>query len=206
LITIWLLSLLVRAIDANITPHIRTVLVWMGIPGLERWFAKLGVPVIGLLTTAAFVYLIGLLAGNFIGRRLGAAIESYILRVPLIRGIYGGARQLLDAFTPGTRQAFSQVVAVEYPRVGVWTIGFVTSEIPHHLPIGGRIEPCVAVFFPTTPNPTSGWLALVPVGEVRVLDLSIEDGVKFIVSGGIVGAQSDVGASSRPWARGLTRP
>jgi uncharacterized membrane protein len=198
LITIWLLRLLFRIIDANVTPYVRSVLEAMGMPGLERWLARLGVPIIGLLLTAAFVYLIGLLAGNFLGRRLGRVIESYILRVPLVKGIYGGARQLLDAFTPGGRQAFSRVVAVEYPRPGVWTIGFVTSTITHRMPSGGRSADCLAVFLPTTPNPTSGWLALVPVDEVRVLDLSVEEGVKLIVSGGIV-SPPDVGTASHVW-------
>lgn len=199
LITIWLLRLLFNVIDTNVTPHVRSVLVWSGMPGLERWFAKLGVPIIGLMLTAAFVYLIGLLAGNFLGRRLGAAIEASILRIPFVKGVYGAARQLLDAFTPGGGQAFSQVVAVEYPRAGVWTVGFVTSEVAHHMPGGDQRLPCISVFFPTTPNPTSGWLALVPTDDVRVLDLSVEEGVKLIVSGGIVGAQLDVGATSRAW-------
>ncbi len=198
LITIWLLRVLFRMIDGNVTPYVRAVLEWSGIPGLELWFARLGVPIIGLLLTAAFVYLIGVLAGNFLGRRLGRAIESYILRVPLVKGVYGGARQLLDAFTPGGRQAFSRVVAVEYPRRGAWTVGFVTSEVTHRLPIGGRDTACLAVFLPTTPNPTSGWLALVPIDEVRVLDLSVEEGVKLIVSGGIV-SPPDVGTASHLW-------
>ena len=198
LITIWLLRLLFRIIDTNVTPYVRSLLEALGIPGLERWFARLGVPIIGLLLTAAFVYLIGLLAGNFLGRRFGTAIESYILRVPLVKGIYGGARQLLDAFTPGGRQTFSTVVAVEYPRPGVWTVGFVTSRVIHRLPTQGRLAECLPVFFPTTPNPTSGWLALVPSEDVRVLDISVEDGVKLIVSGGIV-SPPDVGGASHPW-------
>jgi len=206
LITVWLLRLLFNVIDGNVTPYVRAVLLWMGIPGLERWFAKLGVPIIGLLLTAAFVYLIGALAGNFLGRRLGAAIESSILRVPLVKGIYGGARQLLEAFTPGGGQAFSHVVAVEYPRAGVWTIGFVTNETVHQMPAAAGRSPCVPVFLPTTPNPTSGWLALVPVDDVCVLDLSVEEGVKFIVSGGIVGGTQDMGTASRPWTPGGRRP
>ena len=197
LITIWLLRLLFRILDANVTPYVRLVLESMGMPGLERWFARLGVPIIGILLTALFVYLIGLLAGNFLGRRLGVALESYILRVPLVRGIYGGARQLLDAFTPGGRQAFSKVVAVQYPRAGVWTLGFVTSEVPYSMPREDGRDECLPVFLPTTPNPTSGWLALVPREELRVLDMTVEEGVKLIVSGGIV--VPDGPGASHPW-------
>jgi uncharacterized membrane protein len=106
--------------------------------------------------------------------------------VPLVKGIYGGARQLLDALGSGGKGAFSRVVLVAYPRPGVFTLGFVTNESRARVPIGEVSVETLMVFFPTTPNPTSGWLALVPVEDVLEVDLSIEEGVKLIVSGGIV--------------------
>jgi uncharacterized membrane protein len=109
-------------------------------------------------------------------------VESWILRVPFVRSIYGGARQLLDAFNATKSGGFSRVVMVEYPRRGIWTVGFVTNERP-----GSGADPSeVFVFLPTTPNPTSGWLALVPIEQIIDLDLTVEEGIKLIVSGGIV--------------------
>jgi uncharacterized membrane protein len=110
------------------------------------------------------------------------AVESWILRIPLVRSIYGGARQLLDAFNATKSGGFSRVVLVEYPRKGLYTVGFVTNERPG---TGGTVKE-VFVFLPTTPNPTSGWLALVPMDQVIDLDVSVEEGVKLVVSGGIV--------------------
>jgi uncharacterized membrane protein len=113
-----------------------------------------------------------------------------VLRIPVVKGIYGAARQLLDAFTFGEKKTFSKVVLVEYPRKGLWTIGFVTTEKEHRL--GNLPGPAVPVFLPTTPNPTSGWLLFVPLDDLIVLDLPMEEAVKLVVSGGIVGPD-DIG-------------
>jgi uncharacterized membrane protein len=200
LITIWLLGILFDVIDANVTPTVREVLTRLGIPGLERWFARLGIPIIGLLLTGSFIYFLGMIAGNLAGRRVLTLIESMILRIPFVKGIYGAARQLLDAFSMTSQRHFSKVVLLEYPRLGMWTLGFVTREISQSISAGKGSEPqeMVPVFLPTTPNPTSGWMILVPIVDLQVLDLSIEDSVKLIVSGGIV-SPDDLGARLSPW-------
>jgi len=200
LITVWLLGILFDIIDANVTPMVREVLTRLGIPGLERWFARLGIPIIGLLLTVSSIYLLGLIGGNLGGRRALTMIESLILRIPLVKGIYGAARQLLDAFSMTSQRHFSKVVLLEYPRRGMWTLGFVTREISHSISTGndGRPSQMVPIFLPTTPNPTSGWMILVPVDDLQVLDLSIEDSVKLIVSGGIV-SPDNLGARLSPW-------
>jgi uncharacterized membrane protein len=186
-VTVWLLRLLYRVVDTNITPRIMDLFVWADVPGLERWIVRNGlVPAVGVLLTAALIYLLGLMAGNLIGRRILARIEAAILRIPLVKGIYGAARQLLTAFSATSQRAFSRVVVVEYPRPGLWTIGFVTSEALHAIPAQGGERRTVAVFLPTTPNPTSGWMLLVPRSELLELDMPIEEAVKLVVSGGIV--------------------
>jgi uncharacterized membrane protein len=199
LITLWLLTILYNVINDNVTPYVKEVLIWAGIPGLERWIAKLGIPIIGLLLTTLFIYLLGLIAGNIAGRRSVRIVESYILRVPLVRGIYGPARQLLDSFTLSGKRAFSKVVLMEYPRRGLWTVGFVTTDDEHRIG-GGKDAPTAAlpVFLPTTPNPTSGWMILVPKGDLWLLDMTIEQGIKLVVSGGIV-SPGDLGALVRKW-------
>ncbi len=199
LVTVWLLGLLFNVINRNIAPYVRAILEWVGMPGLERWFAKVGIPVISVLLTVALIYIVGLFAGNLAGRRLLMLVESWILRIPLVKGIYGSARQLLNAFTMSGSRAFSKVVMLEYPRHGLWTLGFVTTDVEHRLESRGQsVTATVPVFLPTTPNPTSGWMILVPTSELRVLDMSIEEAVKLIVSGGIV-SPANLGALTREW-------
>ena len=203
LITIWLLSFLFNIINANVTPVVLTILKASGTPGLELWPARILVPLIGLILTAASIYLIGLLAGNLAGRRILLMVEAGILRIPLVKGVYGAARQLLDAFSMTGTRAFSQVVLVQYPRRGLWTVGFVTTDREFDMGSDGSGRKSVAVFLPTTPNPTSGWMILVEPDELLILDMSIEEAVKLIVSGGIVGPEN-FGARIRPWREPAT--
>jgi uncharacterized membrane protein len=190
-------------VDGNVTPIVAVVFRALGIEGLDRWQHRIGFPVVGILLTVLLVYLIGLVTGQVAGRRVLAMFESWILRIPLVKGIYGAARQLLDAFGATGKRTFSRVVMLEYPRVGLWTVGFVTSESRHavrHGPSGDPVD-MISVFLPTTPNPTSGWLVFVPTGELLVLDLPIEAGIKLVVSGGIV-SPDDLGDLVRPWSDG----
>ncbi len=207
LVTLWLLRILFDLVDGNVTPIVVAVLKAIGAEGVEHWQVMPGFPLVGLVVTVVLVYLLGVFTGNLAGRRVLLWFESFILRIPLVKGIYGSARQLLDAFGMTSKSAFSKVVLVEYPRRGLWTVGFVTSESAHRLPGGmdGVSGPWVPVFLPTTPNPTSGWLLLVPRDELLVLDVSIEAGVKLIVSGGIV-SPGDLGAHVRTWSEPEPEP
>lgn len=185
-ITIWLLRILFGLLTESVTPWVLAVLRGMGVHAIEGWHARAAVPVIGIVLTLLVIYLIGLIAANFAGRRLLDLIEAGILKIPLVKTIYGSSRQLLDAINVGNQGAFSRVVLVEYPRLGVWTLGFVTNENTSTLDTRNGAVPAVLVFFPTTPNPTSGWLAVVPCRDILDLDMTVEEGVKLVVSGGIV--------------------
>ncbi|MBD3867634.1 MAG: DUF502 domain-containing protein [Acidobacteria bacterium] len=200
LVTIWLLKILFDLINTYITPMVVAVFRAAGSPDLDRWQARIGFPIIGLLLTVLAIYLCGLLAGNIVGRRLVLMVESLVLRIPVVKGIYGAARQLLDAFSFAEKKTFSKVVLVEYPRKGLWTIGFVTTEKEHG--ITGQSSHAVPVFLPTTPNPTSGWLLFVPLDDLIVLDLPMEEAIKLVVSGGIV-SPDDIGPLLRPPGRSL---
>ena len=190
IITFWLLRILFSTVSHNVTPVVVRVLTAMGVQGFDGWRARVLVPLIGIVLTLTLVYLLGLIAANLIGQRVLAWLEAGILRVPLVKWIYGGARQLLDALGSGGKGAFSRVVFAEYPRRGVWTLGFVTNEAHASVPSDGGSLDTLMVFFPTTPNLTSGWLVLVPVAEILEADISIEEGVKLVVSGGIVTPQA----------------
>ena len=186
IITFWLLRILFGVVSGNVTPWVLRGLAAGGVPWVNDWHARFLVPVIGLVLTLLLIYLIGLIAANLVGQRVLLWFEGGVLKIPLVKSIYGGARQLLDAFGSGTSGTFTRVVLVQYPRAGVFTVGFVTSELRVEMPLGEGVVSSVMVFFPTTPNPTSGWLAIIPETDIINFELSIEEGVKLIVSGGIV--------------------
>jgi len=186
IITFWLLRILFSAVSGNVTPWVLRALAASGVTWMNGWHTRFIVPVIGLVLTLLLIYLIGLIAANLVGQRVLSWFEGGVLKIPFVKSIYGGARQLLDAFGSGGKGTFTRVVLVQYPRAGVFTVGFVTSEVRVEMPMGDSFVSSVMVFLPTTPNPTSGWLAIVPERDLLDFDLSIEEGVKLIVSGGIV--------------------
>jgi uncharacterized membrane protein len=185
-ITLWLLSALFQLVDGTITPWVREGLSLTGIAFFQRpAFFRFVAPLAGLVTTVLLVYAAGWLSTNLFGVRLLRAFDRMMLRIPVVRAVYGGSKQLMEALNPQSSRAFTEVVLVEYPRAGVFTIGFVTRD---GLPLGpgGAREPLSTVFLPTTPNPTSGWIAILPRSAITPLPLTVEEGIKMVVSGGIV--------------------
>jgi len=143
------------------------------------------IPGVGFVLTVLVVFLTGLLATNILGRRLIAVGERFLLRMPVARTIYGTLKQLIDGLMAQDRAAFRRVALVEYPRKGMYAIAFVTREGLAELDEKSG-EELVGLFLPTTPNPTSGLLILVPRRDVTLLDMSVEEGVKLVISGGMV--------------------
>ena len=137
--------------------------------------------VLAFLLAVVIVSAIGVLARNYFGKRMIAWAEGIMLRVPVLNKIYGTIRQVDEAFTSGKQSSFKTVVLVEYPREGIYSVGFITSdqENPIHRATN---ETIVCVFIPTTPIPTGGFLILVPVNKVTKLDISVADGFKYIIS------------------------
>lgn len=142
------------------------------------------IPGLGLILTLLIIFLVGLLAANFIGRSLIGYGEQVMRRLPLVRGVYGTMKQITDAFVRQDKTAFKRVALVEYPRREMYSLGFVTGD--------GTGEMCaragrrlIGVFIPTTPNPTSGYLLYLPPEDIAVLDMSVEDGLKLVISGGV---------------------
>lgn len=149
------------------------------------------IPGLGLILTVGIILLIGFLASNLLGRRLIAFAELLILKTPLARNIYQTVKQIVDAFMPQRNTPFSKVVLVEYPRRGIYAIGFLTGTTMGEVQEKTR-EEVMNVFLPTTPNPTSGFLLLIPKDDVVVLDMTVEDGLKLVISGGVI---------TPPWPR-----
>lgn len=143
-------------------------------------------PGVGVVLTLLVIFLTGLLARNIIGSRLVSMWDAMMARIPLVRSIYTGVKQVTDTlFKPGG-QSFRKVLLVEYPCAGVWSIAFQTGEGNKEVEtaIGG--EPMVAYFIPTTPNPTSGFLMLKPKSQVIELDMSVDQALKYVISLGVV--------------------
>jgi uncharacterized membrane protein len=142
------------------------------------------IPGVGLVATLLLILLTGFMTRSFLGRKLGRLWEMALQRIPLVSSIYFASKQLVDAFSIQNKKAFREVVLLEYPRRGAWAIGFVTSEGVAGL--GPGLPTLFPVFVATTPNPTSGMLVLVPEQDLVRTSLSVEDGIKLIVSGGIL--------------------
>ena len=128
---------------------------------------------------------VGLLARNYFGKRLIEWTDSTLLRVPLLNKIYGATKQVNDAFSSGNKTAFRTVVLVEFPRAGVYSVGFITSEPNQEIQAKTK-EKVVCVFVPTTPNPTGGFLLLIPEKQVTKLEMSVADGIKYVISLGAI--------------------
>jgi uncharacterized membrane protein len=140
---------------------------------------------VALLVAILLISVAGRLARNYFGKKMIGWVECVLMHVPLLNKFYGAIRQVNEAFTAGKKGSFKTVVLVEFPREGMHTIGFITSE--QHNEVQQKMkEKVVCVFVPTTPNPTSGFLILVPEEKVTKLDMSVTEGIKYIVSLGSI--------------------
>lgn len=143
------------------------------------------VPGIGVLLTVLVILLTGILAANIIGSQLVAMGDAMMGRIPLVRSIYTGVKQVTQTlFTPGG-QSFRKVLLVEFPKSGVWSIAFQTGEVSKEIESAVQ-EQLVSYFVPTTPNPTSGFLMMAPRSQVKEIDISVDQALKMVISLGVV--------------------
>ena len=142
-------------------------------------------PGFGVLFSLLLLLVTGLLVTNFLGQHLMHWSEAVLDKIPLVRSIYSATKQVMETVFSSNSQAFRKVLLIEYPRKGLWTIAFQTgtanSEIMTHT--GAEM---LSVFVPTTPNPTSGFLMMVPQADARELSMSIDDALKFVISLGVM--------------------
>lgn len=145
--------------------------------GYEDWYYR----GIGFILTLLIVWLVGVVATNVLGRRLLQDAREALDQLPVVRVIYAPVRKLMETITSPERSGFRKVVLFEYPRRGLWTLGFVAGDVPFEE--GG--PPAHSIFVPTAPNPTTGFMLIVPREEVQHTDLSIEAAFQMIVSAGV---------------------
>lgn len=171
-ITLFVLSLIFDALTSFVLPVLR--------PWLHEMPHTASVAV-SLVATLMLIYLVGLITAHIVGRRLIQWGEAVILKLPIAKTVYAASKQVIDTFSNSTKAAFKAVVLVPFPNAGSLTVGFVTGTI-----LDPEGKTLCRVFVPTTPNPTSGFLFLVPEKALQFTDISVEDGIKMIVSGGIL--------------------
>ena len=176
-ITTYVILFLIRIMDA--------ILKFIPVKYLPDTYLPFHIPGLGLIFVVILVFAVGLLARNIVGRKIVHLGENIVERIPLVRILYAGVKQLLETIFLQKTDAFKRVALVEYPRRGTYVIGFITGESK------GEVQDktdknMINVFIPTTPNPTSGFYMLVPDDELVVLNMSVEDAFKLIISGGIV--------------------
>jgi uncharacterized membrane protein len=175
-ITFWVLALLVGLMDQSL----------LIVPQRFRTDALLGfhVPGLGAVLTIAILLATGAVAANFFGKRLLAFWESLLGRIPIVRSIYGGVKQISDTLFSPDGKAFRRAVLVRYPHAGAWTVALVTGtpehEVTDHL---GKEQ--VSVFVPTTPNITAGFFLIVPRVDTIELNMSVDEALKYIISMGV---------------------
>ena len=192
-ITFWLTWRVINFIDDRVTPMIP-----------PQWnpetYLPFGLPGLGLIVALITLTVIGFLAAGYLGRVTMHIGERIVARVPILRSVYSWTKQVIETVLSQSSAAFREVVLIEYPRPGCWAVGFITGETV------GEVQRLTAatvynVFIPATPNPTTGFLLFVPKSDVHHLDLTVEEGIKLVISGGIVvpdhdGLEGDEGAEA----------
>ncbi|MDB5809534.1 MAG: hypothetical protein JWN94_1656 [Betaproteobacteria bacterium] len=188
-ITLWVLHLLVSAMD-------QTLLLLPEQFQTEAWLG-MHVPGMGVVLTFVVVFGTGLIAANMLGQRLLRFWENILGRIPVFKSIYNSVKQVSDTLFSSSGHAFRKALLVQYPRDGSWTIAFLTGQpggdVVNHLQ--GEYW---SVYVPTTPNPTSGFFLMMPKSDVIVLDMSVDEALKYIISMGVVSPAGRVRPPARP--------
>jgi uncharacterized membrane protein len=180
LLPIYITYLLIRFIVgiAPDIPYLRTIPIFINNEILAN--------IMEFIVAIFVISLIGLVVSNVVGKRLFTFFESIMEKLPLINTIYTSSRQIMQTLTMPGKGNFKQVVLIEYPRKGLWTLAFVTAYS-----ISKSGEQYVHIFLPTTPNPTSGFMLFVKERDVRPSGLSIEEGLKTLISGGMISSEKN---------------
>jgi uncharacterized membrane protein len=172
IVTIYIITAVFSAVDGVLRPVVEFV-IGRSIYGL------------GFILTIGFILGVGAIGTNVLGKKIISYGEKILTKIPLVRNIYLTVQQIINALFLKNKTAFRKVVLIEYPRKGLYQIGFLTSEgkgeVQHNT--SGQV---INIFIPTTPNPTSGMLILAPKEEITYLDMTVEEGLKLIISGGTV--------------------
>lgn len=173
-LTGWVLKFLFDWADGFSTPLISQMAKLFDDPDFH-------IPGLGFVLTFIILWVVGALATNVVGRSLWQFAREMLEGLPLVRTIYAPIQQLMESLTSPGKAGFEKVVLVEYPRIGMWTLGFLAGNVPRE----DEAAPAHSIFVPTAPNPTTGFMLIVPPEQLRPTDLRVEEALKMIVSAGV---------------------
>ncbi|QNN21305.1 DUF502 domain-containing protein [Planctomycetales bacterium ZRK34] len=157
---------------------------WWNTVSIGNWAVM---DLVGLLIAAVLIYFVGRVLGSFIGRRIYGRLELLLQRVPVFKQVYPHVKQVTDFLVGGSsdKMRFSKVVAVEYPRKGIWSVGLVTGDTMRNIQERAGVE-CMTIFVPSSPTPFTGYVITVPIADTIELDIPIDAALKFTISGGVI--------------------
>ncbi len=177
-ITVYLTLLFINWVDAQVEPLIPAKYN-------PESYLPFSLPGLGLVVVIVGLTFIGFITANIFGRTLISVGERLVNRMPVVRSIYGALKQILETVLKSSSDSFTKVVLLEYPRRDIWVVGFVSADTEGE--VRRRLdEPLINVFVPTTPNPTSGFILFVPKKDCIVLDMSVEEAAKMVISAGVI--------------------
>jgi uncharacterized membrane protein len=177
IITLWVLKVIVDMLDQSLLllPASLQTESWLGVH----------IPGLGAILTIVIVFITGVFATNFFGAHLVEIWHRILNRIPVVNSIYSSVKQISDTLFSSSGQAFRKALLVQWPRENMWTIAFLTGipgpGVARHLP-----KDCLAVYVPTTPNPTGGYFVIVPRKDVIELDMTVDQALKYVISMGVV--------------------
>ncbi|CTQ48862.1 DUF502 domain-containing protein [Jannaschia donghaensis] len=183
-LTFWLIWSVIGWFDGWVLPFIPLGYrpdIWL----LQRFGIDFDIRGIGVGIFLIFTMLTGMLAKGLIGRSILRWAENLVQTMPVVRSVYSGLKQIAETILAQDQSSFEKACLVEYPRKGIWAIGFVSTSAKGEI-AARAADPMVSVFLPTTPNPTSGFLLFVPAADLIELDMSVEDAAKLVISAGLV--------------------
>lgn len=192
-ITIYVVLWIFDLLSSLLMPAVSKAVYWTAgkfrappfLTGYEKTIEQIiaiGVPVLSILLLIVLIYFIGVIAAGVVGKKLISLGERIVMRIPLVKSIYSASKQVITAFSLPDRGAFKAVVLVEFPRQGMKGLGFFIGMIEG--PDGKKLA---KVLIPNSPNPTTGFIEMLDVGQIQPVDITVEDAFKMILSGGIVG-------------------
>lgn len=181
IVTVYVVIFLYHLLTKDIIPIIRNIADRMG-----YLLEPMILDAMAFALVFVVIFLIGLIAKAYMGKKLIEVLDSIMARIPIAKTIYKGTKQVIDSFSSTTGSSFSKVVLVEYPRRDMWMVGFVVKDTVSFMSEAIGYKEAYNVFIPTAPNPTSGFIAIVSKNDIRDVDISVEDGIKFVFSVGLV--------------------
>ncbi len=194
-LTVWLIWTVIGWVDGFVLPFVPDAYQpeglinrWIGNtdPASSEWI-NINIRGVGVVVFLLFTLIVGWIAKGLIGRSLIRAAEGIVDRTPIVRSIYSGIKQIAETVFAQSERSFETACLVEYPRRGIWAIGFISTEARGEVADKAtHMAGLISVFVPTTPNPTSGFLLFIPKEDVIELEMSIEDAAKLVISAGLV--------------------